>query len=160
MSGVCALASDTKVETPEGAMTVKGVAGKAMSVFTREENGRVRFRAMINARQVAEAQPVLKVTLEAGASFRVGADQVLFKRGMVEVRAADLQVGDDLEAAHHYPEGYEYDDQKKNEKRVSTHAWRVGKVEPAGQADIYSMAVNKTGTFFLAAGILCKAEAQ
>ena len=158
MSQLCALAADTKVETPEGAMTVKGVAGKAMSVFTRDATGRTRFRQMINARQVGEAQPMLKVTLETGATFRVGPDQIVYKKGMAEVRAAELHVGDDLEAAHHYPDGYDYHDLNTGERRISTHAWRVTKIEPAGQADVFSMAVNKTGNFFLAAGVLCKAE--
>lgn len=158
MSQVCALAADTKVETPEGAMTAKTVAGKSIAVFTRDASGRVRFRQMINARQVGEAQPMLKIVLETGASFRVGPEQILYKKGMVEVRAADLQVGDDLEAAHHYPEGYEYDDQKRGERRASTQAWRVDKIEPAGQADAYSLAVNRTGNFFLASGVLCKAD--
>ena len=47
----CALAADTKVETPEGALTIKGLAGKVVAVFTRDADGRVRFRLMIERPQ-------------------------------------------------------------------------------------------------------------
>ena len=30
---VCALAAETKVETPEGGLTIRSVAGKAVAVF-------------------------------------------------------------------------------------------------------------------------------
>lgn len=155
---VCALAGDTKIETPEGAMTLKTVAGKAIPVFTRDVDGRVRFRMVLNARKVSEQQPVLKVTLETGQSFRVGADQVLFKKGMLESRADSLQAGDELVPAFHYPDGYEYADDRAGSQVTSAAAWRVAKVEAAGAADIYSLGVNKTGCFFLSAGVLCKAE--
>ena len=34
---VCAIAGETKLETPEGPLTIKGLAGKPVSVFTREQ---------------------------------------------------------------------------------------------------------------------------
>jgi hypothetical protein len=154
---VCALAADTKVETPEGAMAIRSVAGKAISVFT-SENGRVRFRMMLDVRKLAEQQPVLKITLENGEAFRTAPQQVLFKKGMVECRADALQTGDALEPAFHYPEQYEFTDDQRAEKHASTAALRVIKVEDGGIADLYTLAVNRTGNFFLTAGALCKAE--
>lgn len=158
MQQVCALAADTKVETPEGALTIKGVAGKAVAVFTRDANGRIRFRMMLNSRQVAEQQPVLRIALENGQSFRVGADQVLFKKGMIECRAGALRSGDELVPAFHYPEGYEFRDDGAGTRRVSSQSLRVESVKDAGTADLYSLGVRDTGCFFLSAGVLCKAE--
>lgn len=157
--GCGGLAADAKVETPEGAMTAKGVAGKAIPVFARDESGRVRFRMVVNARKVAEAQPVLKISLENGGSFRVAPTQVLFRKGMEEVAASALQAGDELVAAFHYPEGYGYRDDASAEDRLSAEAWRVVSVEPAGEADLYRFGVGKAGNFFFSAGVLGKAEA-
>ena len=156
---VCGLAADTKVETPEGALAIRTVAGKAIAVFTRDSNGRVRFRLMQNVRQTAEQQPVLKVTLETGQSFRVAPDQVLFKKGLVECRAEALQVGDALDPAFTYPEGYQFADDCGGRERASGASLRVTAIEAGGTADIYSLGVHQTGCFFLSAGVLCKAEA-
>jgi hypothetical protein len=155
---VCALAADTKVETPEGAMTIRSVAGKSIAVFTREPEGRVRFRMMQNVRKTAEQQPVLKLTLETGHSFRVAAEQVLYKKGMVECRADALRVGDGLEPAFHYPQSYRFKDDVGGSERESDARLRITRVEAGGNADIYTFAVQRTGCFFLSAGVLCKAE--
>jgi len=154
----CGLAADTKVETPEGAMTIRTVAGKAIAVFTREANGRVRFRMMQNVRKISEQQPVLKVTLDNGQAFRIAPDQVLFKKGLVECRADALQLGDALEPAFTYPQGYAFKDDRDGIERASGASLLVTKVEPGGTADIYSLGVNQTACFFLSAGVLCKAE--
>jgi hypothetical protein len=156
--GVCALAADTKVETPEGAMAIRTVAGKSIAVFTREAAGRVRFRIMQNVRKIAEQQPVLKITLENGQSFRVAPEQVLFKTGIVESRADALAVGDALVPAFHYPQGHQFTEDAGGNAQESTASLRVIHVEPAGTADIYALGVNQTGCFFLTAGVLCKAE--
>lgn len=153
----CALAADTKVETPEGAMAIRTLAGKTVSVFTREPAGRVRFRRLLDVQKVAEQQPVLRVTLETGAAFRVAPQQVLYKKGMVECRADALRVGDELEPAFHYPEGYEYRDDVAGGVRPSTRGVRVTGVAADGTADLFSFGVNQTGCFFLTAGVLCKA---
>jgi hypothetical protein len=152
----CALAADTKVETPEGALTIKGLAGKAIAVFTRDADGRVRFRMMRDITRAAEQQPVLKITLENGMSFRVAGEQVLFKKGMIETRADALQAGDALVPAFHFPEGYAYR-ADGGDHRTSAASLRVAAVAPGGTADTYSFGVNKTGCFFLSAGVLCKA---
>lgn len=157
-AGVCGLAADTKVETPEGAMTIRSVVGKAIAVFTREPAGRARFRMMQNVRKVGEHQSVLKITLDNGQSFRVAPGQVLFKKGLTESRADALEVGDALEPAFTYPEAYEFTDDNGGSARASTASLHVARIEPAGSADIYSLGVNQTGCFFLSAGVLCKAE--
>ena len=155
---VCALAADTKVETPEGAMAIRTVAGKSIAVFTREPGGRVRFRMMLNVRKNAEQQPVVKVTLENQQSFRVGPEQILFKKGMLECRADALQAGDELESAFHFPAGYQFKHDGTGETRASTAALRIDRIEAAGTADVFTLGVNQTGCFFLTAGVLCKAE--
>lgn len=156
--GACAVAADTKVETPEGAMAIRTVAGKAIAVFTREPSGTVRFRLMLNVRKTAEQQPVLKITLENGQSFRVGPDQVLFKKGMVECRADTVGPGDLLEPAFHYPDSYPFRNDASGSEQPSVAGWRVTAVEPGDAADLYSLGVNQTECFFLTAGVLCKAE--
>ncbi len=156
--GVCALAADTKVETPEGSMAIRTVAGKAIAVFTRTLQGRVRFRLMQNVRKTAEQQPVLKITLETGQSFRVAPQQVLYKKGMEECPAAALQVGDLLEAAFHFPQGYQFQDDPSGAAVQSNACWRVTGIEPAGTADLYALSVNQSEWFVLAAGVFCKAE--
>ncbi len=155
---VCAVAADTKVETPEGAMAIRTVAGKAITVFTRDPSGRVRFRMMLNVRKCAEQQPVLKITLENGQSFRVSGQQVLYKKGMVECRADALQRGDALEPAFHFPQGYSFRDDVSESSTESAAALRVARIEPGGAADLYTLGVNQTECFFLTAGVLCKAE--
>lgn len=154
----CAIAADTKLETPEGPMMAKNVVGKTIPVFTRESDGRIRFRMIINARKVAEQQPVLKIVLETGGSFRVAPEQVLFKKGMIECRADELRAGDDLEPAFHYPQGYEFQNDLTQTQEVSRQAWKTINVEPDGTADIYSLGVRETGCFMLSAGVLAKGE--
>jgi hypothetical protein len=152
------LAADTKVETPEGAMAIRSAAGKAIAVFTRDGRGRVRFRMMQNVRKTAEQQPVVKITLETGLSFRVAPAQLLFTKGMKACRADALQPGDALEPAFTYPQGYQFTDDHDAGVRTSAASLRVAAVEPAGTADLYSLGVNQTGCFFLSAGVLCNAE--
>jgi hypothetical protein len=154
----CALAAETKLETPEGPLTVRGLAGKSVPVFTRDDSGRVRFRMMHNIRKVAEQVPVLKITLETGRALRVAPDQVLYRKGMAEARAADLRGDDGLEPMFHYPDGYGYLDSKTGTERTSERAVRVAHVEDGGTADLYAVAVAGPGCFFVAAGVLCKGE--
>lgn len=154
----CGLAAETKVETPEGALAVRTLVGKSIAVFSRDRTARVRFRMMQNVRKVGEQEPVLKVTLHTGQSFRVAPEQVLFKKGLVECRADALQVGDALEPAFTYPDGYRYMSDRDRDQQTSDASLHVTQIEAAGTADIYSLGVNQTGCFFLTAGVLCKAE--
>src|SRR5262245_21394365 len=75
----CGVAADTKVETPEGSMTVRSCAGKAIPVLSRNADKAILFRMMLDVRKVAEIHPVLKITLENGGSFRVAPEQILYR---------------------------------------------------------------------------------
>ena len=66
MSTTCAVAADTKLETPEGPLTIKTVGASPTSVMTRTDDGRVRFAMSSDVRKFADAQPVLRITLENG----------------------------------------------------------------------------------------------
>jgi hypothetical protein len=153
-----ALAADTKLETPEGSMTVRAVAGQAVSVLSRGDTGEHVFRLMQDVEKVAEQQPVVKLTLENGRSFRLGREQVVFKAGMVETPVTQIVVGDQLESAFSFPAGYVYRDDDGNPV-TSTGAVAVAKIEAGGSADVYRLGVNQTQKFFLSAGVLCKADA-
>jgi hypothetical protein len=157
IEGHCGLAAETKVETPEGALTVRGLAGKNVSVFTREPEGRVRFRRMTDVRSIGADQPLLRVTLEGGASFRVAPCQVLYKKGMVEARADELKPGDELVPVFHYKEGYEYREDRDGTTSTSSESIKVAAVVPGGNGEVFAFGVNQTGNFFLSAGVLCKA---
>ena len=153
----CAVAVDTKLETPEGPLTMRTVAKTPCSVMTRSDEGTTRFHMTKEARLIAEAQPTVRITLGNGLSFRVAGNQVLYGEGMQEVAAADIRPGDELISAFAFPAGYEYrtDD---GERRISRGTVGVQSVEPGGPADVYSFRVNRTGRFVFSAGVLGKAE--
>jgi hypothetical protein len=151
------VAADTKLETPEGPLTVKTVGASPTSVMTRTDDGGVRFALSTEVRKVAEAQPVLRIALENGRALRVGPEQILLKHGPQEVRAADLRAGDELLNAFAFPAGYEYrtDD---GQTLTSNGTVKVTAVEPGGEADIYSLKVVRTGCFVFSSGVIGKAE--
>lgn len=151
-----AIASDTKLETPEGPLTMKSLAAKPAPVFTLEEN-RIRFRMLVEPRLLGEAQPVLRVSLDNGASARVAPQQQFVAKDGSLRRADELQPGDALVPLFSYPEGYAYQDDRSQAGAVSDAAVHVVAVEPAGTADVYELDVNVSGCFFLAAGVLCRA---
>jgi len=153
----CGLAAETKVETPEGPMTIRTVAGKPIPVLSLNQEGAILFRMVTNARKLAEQQPVLKVTLETGHSFRVAPSQVFLTDAMARVAATSLAAGVRLKPAFHYPRGYHYRTDA-GEEVESPCSLQVAAVEPGGNADIYSFGVHQTGCFFLTAGVLCEAE--
>lgn len=151
------IAADTKLETPEGPLTIKTVGASPTSVMTRTDDGAIRFALSSEVRKVAEAQPVLRIALENGRALRVGPEQVLLARGMQEVRAADLRAGDELLNAFAFPDGYEYktDD---GQTRTSNGSVAVTAVEPGGEADLYSLRVSRTGRFVFSSGVIGKAD--
>ena len=153
----CAVAVDTKIETPEGALTMSALANKAAAVMSRTDERVVRFAMIKDVRKIGEAQPVLRVTLSNGTSLRVGPSQVVLKLGMLEAPAGQLQPGDELESVFSFPDGYAYvtDDGQQMTSRASL---TVTRVEPAGNADLYTFRVNRTGRFVFSAGVLGKAE--
>ena len=156
MSSVCVVASDTKLETPEGPLTVATVAKTPCSVLTRTDDGAVRFAMISSIQKVAEAQAVLRVRLDNGLSFRVGAQQVLFRKGMSEVPAGDLKPGDELEPVFTFPAGHIFRT-TDGTPETARGALTVTHVEPAGESDLYSLSVPRTGRFLFSAGVLGKA---
>lgn len=156
-NGVCCVASDTKLETPEGGLTMSALASKPAALLTRTDGREVRFAMIKNVAKVGEAQPVVRVRLSNGGTLRVGVTQVLYKRGMVESPAGVLQVGDELDAVFSFPDGYAYtaDDGQPLTSRASVV---VTAVEPAGEADVFAFDVNRVGRFLFSAGVLGKAN--
>jgi hypothetical protein len=155
--GICAVAADTKLETPEGPLTMRTIAKTPCSVMTRTEDGKTRFHMIVSPEQLEAPQPVLRVQLDNGLALRVGADQVLFREGMREVRAADLEAGDQLVSVFAFPTGYAYraDDGTEQTSRGTV---TVQSVAPAGEADVFRFRVNVTGRFAFSAGVLGKAD--
>ncbi len=158
MSRVCALAGDTKVETPEGPMAVRSVAGKLIPVFSRDPNGRVRFRPMRDVQSIASEAPLYRVVLDNGRSFRAGAGQRVFTLEMSPVAIAELAPGTVLLSAFHYPAGYRYLRTDGHEE-VSLGGWKVVQVEPAGSGELFTLRVPPENCFFVTAGVLCQSEA-
>ena len=154
---ICAIAADTKLETPEGPLTVKTVGASPTSVMTPTDAGPVRFAMTVEVRKVAEAQPVLRIALDNGRAFRVGAEQILLAQGMREVRAGDLRVGDALASAFAFPVDYQFTTDA-GEPRTSQGTVGVAAVEAGGEADLYSLKVPRTGRFVFSCGALGKAE--
>lgn len=157
MSTVCVVASDTKLETPEGALTMSSLASKPAAVFTRTDTNEIRFAMLKNIAKVGEMQPVIRLRLSNGGTLRVGASQVLYGRGMVEVAAGDLKPGDELDAIFTFPAGYTYKSDD-GEDLTSRATIVVTTIEPAGAADIFAFDVNRTGRFLFSAGVLGKAN--
>lgn len=154
--GTCWIAGDTKLETPEGPLTVKSLAAKPAPVLTRE-SGRVRFRRLLVAELRSAAQPTVRISLMGGGSFRAGPEQVVVLADGGDKRASELSSGDLLCAAFTYPEGYTFRVADEATESVSEAGIRVESVGPGGDADLYRLVVNVSGCFFVAAGVLCRA---
>jgi hypothetical protein len=154
--GPCQVAADTKLETPEGPLTIAAIARTPAAVLTRGNGGGVRFAMTSGATRLGEPRPVLRVTLAGGRSFRVGAGQVLFALEGREIEAGELKPGDELESVFAFPPGYVYrtDD---GEEVASSGGVRVVSVEPAGEAELYGFSVRRTARFAFSAGVLGKA---
>jgi len=154
----CAIAADTKLETPEGPLTVKTVGNSPTAVMTRTDDGLVRFAMSTEVRKVAEAQPVLRIVLDNGRALRVGADQRLFDHAMEARPAGSLQTGTELVSAFAFPAGYEYvtDD---GETVRSNGTVKIVSIGPGGDADLYSLKIALTGRFVFSSGVIGAAEA-
>jgi hypothetical protein len=153
-----AIAADTKLETPEGPLTVKTVGISPTAVMTRTDDGAIRFAMTTDVRKVADGQPVLRIVLENGRALRVGPEQIFLGHDLQQLRAADLRPGNELLNAFAFPAGYEYrtDD---GQTRTSNGTVKVATIEPAGEVDLYSLRVTRTGCFVFSAGVIGKAEA-
>jgi hypothetical protein len=154
---VCAVPLDTKLETPEGPLTAATVMKTPTSVMTRTNDGKVRFAMTGQAKKSEGGRPAIRITLANGRTLRVGGEQILFRRGMLEVRAREVKVGDELESVFVFPEGYEYRTDDGREVR-SSGAVAVSAVDAAGEADVCSFRVHLTGRFVFGAGVLGRAE--
>jgi hypothetical protein len=146
------IAHNTKLETPEGPITVKTVLKTPTAVMTRNDDGSVRF-AMTTPGPVKEKQAVLAITLDNGHSFRVGPGQLLLKKGMIPVSAVDVRAGDRLESVFSFPAGYKYKTDA-GEEIESDGCIGVRSIEAAGVADVHALAVERTGRFAFSAGAL------
>jgi hypothetical protein len=151
-----AIAADTKLETPEGPITAKTVLKSPTAVMTRTDDGAIRF-AMTTPGELTPSQPVLRIALENGKSFVVGRAQTLLRKGMEPVAASDLRAGDRLEAVFVFPAGYVYKTDAGAEVE-SDGMIGVVSVEPAGEADVYAVVVERTGRFAFSAGALGVAD--
>jgi hypothetical protein len=149
----CAVAADTKLETPEGPLTVRTVGTAPTPVMTRGEDGAVRFAMSSAVRVLGTAQPVLRIALANGRALRVGAAQVLLGAAGAAVRADDLAPGDALLDAFAFPVGYAYRTDA-GEARVSDGCVAVAAVGPGGEADLYELRVAATGRFVFSAGVI------
>lgn len=152
----CALAADTKLETPEGPLTVRTVGASPTPVMVRGADGRVRFAMSRDVRITASAQPVLRITLDNGRAVRLGAAQVLLGPDGAERRAGDLEAGDALLSAFAFPVGYAYRADGGAE-RVSDGCVRVASIADGGTADLYGLAVGPGIPFVLSCGLLGRA---
>jgi hypothetical protein len=151
------VAADTKLETPEGPLTIKTVGASPTSVMTRTDDGAIRFALSSEVRKLAEARPVLRIALANGRALRVGPEQILLKQGLQEVRAADLRAGDELLDAFAFPPGYEYETDD-GQTRTSNGTVQVTAVEPGGEADLYGLKVARTGRFVFSSGVIGRAD--
>src|SRR5262245_1390032 len=157
VKGFLMIAADTKLETPEGPLTIKTVGASPTSVMTVMDDKSIRFALSTDERKVADAQPVLRITLENGRAMRIAPQQVLLKQGFVEARAGDVRAGDELMNAFSFPEGYEYRTDA-GEKLISNGTVKVTAVEPGGEADLYCLKVVRSGRFVFSSGVVGKAE--
>ncbi len=146
------VASNTKLETPEGPVTAKTVLKSPTAVMTRTDEGTVRF-AMTTPGEVTEKVAVLAVTLDNGRSFRVGPEQMLLKKGMTPVAAKDLRAGDRLESPFAFPAGYVYQTDA-GDAVESDGCIGVRSIEAAGVSDVHALTVERTGRFAFSAGAL------
>jgi hypothetical protein len=148
------LAAEALIEVIDGPAAAGALEGKSMPALTRLLDGRLGFRMMGKFAKQGP-QPIIKVCFENGESVRVGAEQVFFKKGMTEARAAELRAGDAIEPSWDYRDGYQPPDLP--ERRPSDGTLLVVSVAPDGEADTFSAPVRETGRFFLSCGALLKA---
>lgn len=150
------LTGDSLIETVDGPVAIGGLVGKSITVMTRLPNGRLGFRLFQKIAVAATAVPVLRVTFDNGQSVGVDHGHVFYGRDGGERPVSSLGPGDLLDSSAYYPEGYVFR-RKDGTTQVSAGAVAVAAVEPAGVADVFGGIVNETGSYFLTAGVRCKA---
>ncbi len=127
-----------------------------MTVMTRLPNGRIGFRLFTKIAVSAAAVPVLRVTFDNGQSIIVDDAHVFYGRDGTERRASTLSPGELFDSSAYYPEGYVFR-RMDGSTQVSAGAVAVAAVEPAGVADVFGGIVNETGSYYVTAGVRCKA---
>ena len=149
------LAADALIEAIDGPTAVGSLEGKSMPILTRLPNGKLGFRIMGKFAKSTAPAGILRVTLESGQSIRVGGEQVFYRKGLEEVRAAELAAGDALEPSWDYRDAYSPPDLP--DRRPADGTIRVASVVPDGEAEIFSAPIRQTGKFFATCGALLKA---
>jgi hypothetical protein len=149
------LTADALIEAIDGPTVVGSLEGKSMPILTRLPNGKLGFRIMGKFAKSASPAGILCVTLENGQSIRVGGEQVFFRNGLEDVRAAELAPGDGLEPSWDYRDAYRPPD--LSARRSADGTIRVVGVVADGEAETFTAPIRETGKFFATCGVLLKA---
>ena len=149
------LAADALIEAIDGPTVVGSLEGKSMPIFARLPSGKLGFRIMGKFAKSASRAGILRVTLENGQSIRVGGEQIFFRKGLAEVRAAELASGDALEPSWDYRDAYSPPDLAA--RRPADGSIRVVGVVADGDGETFSAPIRETGKFFATCGVLLKA---
>lgn len=149
----CAVAADTKLETPEGPLTVKTAGNSPTPVMVCDADGHHAFAMTREVRLIAAAQPVLRITLDNGRSLRVGPEQLFEAPGGTVRRAGDLAAGDALLSAFSFPVGYNYRTDA-GELRVSDGCVAITQIADGGTADLYSLTLSRDAPFVFSCGLI------
>jgi len=150
------LSAESLIETVDGPVAIGGLVGKSITVMTRLANGRVGFRLFTKIAVTASAVPVVRVAFDNGQSVVVDQAHVFYACDGAERPVEELIAGELLDSSGHFPAGYVFR-RMDGSTQVSAGAVAVASVEPAGVADVYGGIVNETGSYFLTAGVRCKA---
>ncbi|MCC6766907.1 MAG: hypothetical protein IT293_19800 [Deltaproteobacteria bacterium] len=150
------LTGESLIETVDGPVAIGGLVGKSITVMTRLPNGRIGFRLFSKIAVAATAVPILRVTFDNDQSVEVDHGHVFYARDGVERPVGSLAPGDLLDSSAYYPQGYVFL-RKDGTTQVSAGAVAVATIESAGVADVFGGIVNETGSYFLTAGVRCKA---
>jgi len=150
------LTGESLIESVDGPVAIGGLVGKSVTVMTRLPNGQIGFRLFSKIAVAATAVPILRVTFDNGQCVDVDHGHVFFGRDGAERPVESLTPGELLDTSAYYPEGYVFR-RKDGTTQVSAGAIAVASVAPAGVADVFGGLVNETGSYFVTAGVRCKA---
>jgi hypothetical protein len=150
------LTGDSLIETVDGPVAIGGLVGKSITVMTRLPNGLIGFRLFSKIAIAATAVPILRVTFDNGQWIGADHGHLFYGRDGGMRSAAELVPGELLDSSAHYPEGYVFR-KKDGTTEVSAGAVAVASIEPAGVADVFGGIVNETGSYFVTAGVRCRA---